>query len=104
MIHDPERVERIRLGIANGLKRISALKAKVTDDRTGLREQLAQARNHVDDVELNYLSVLEKEERTPKQEARWLNSADMHLAVAITEIDVIEKIIDPRGPSVPSHG
>ena len=102
MIHDPERVERIRFGIANGLKRISALKAKVMDDSTGLREQLAQARNDVDDVELNYLSVLEKEERTPKQEVRWLNSADMHLAVAITEIDVIEKIIDPRGPSVPS--
>ena len=104
MIHNPERVDRIRLGIAKGLRRVSALKAKVMDDSTGLREQLAQARNHFDDVELNYLSVLEKEERSSKHEARWLDSAEMHLAVAITEIDAIEKIIDPLGPSFPSHG
>jgi hypothetical protein len=102
MIHDPKRVERIRLGIANGLKRILALKAKVMDDSTGLREQLAQARNHFDDVELNYLSVLEKEERSSKAEARWLDSADMHLAVAINETDAIEKLI--KGPKAISHG
>ena len=102
MIHDPQRVERIRLGIANGLKRILALKVKVRDDITGLREQLAQARNHFDDVELNYLSVLEKEERSSKAEARWLDSADMHLAIAINETDAIESSL--RGGKANSHG
>ena len=93
MIHDPQRVELMRSGIAKGLRRISAIEAKLIGKTTGLREQLAHARNHFNDVELNYLSFLDKQERTPQQEARWLNSADMHLAVAITETDLIEKLI-----------
>ena len=93
MIHDTQRVERIRQSIAKGLKRLSALEAKIAGKNNDVRQQLAQARNHFDDIELNYLSELGKEERSPKQEARWLDSADMHLAVAITETDVIEKIL-----------
>jgi hypothetical protein len=93
MIHDAQRVERIRQAIAKGLKRISALEARIVGENTGLRHQVAQARDHFDDVELNYLSVLEGQEQSPQQEARWLDSADMHLAVAITETDVIEKLL-----------
>ena len=93
MIHDTQRVERIRQSIAKGLKRLSALEAKIAGKNNDVRQQLAQARNHFDDIELNYLSELGKEERSPQQEARWLDSADMHLAVAITETDVIEKIL-----------
>jgi hypothetical protein len=93
MIHDTQRVERIRQSIAKGLKRLSALEAKIAGKNNDVRLQLAQARNHFDDIELNYLSELGKEERSRQQEARWLDSADMHLAVAITETDVIEKIL-----------
>jgi hypothetical protein len=52
---------------------------------------ISGGRGHFDDVELSY-RALAGQERSPQQEARWLDSAATHLAGAITETaEVIEK-------------
>jgi predicted PurR-regulated permease PerM len=51
MIHDTQRVERIRQAIAKGLKRLSVLEIKIVRESPDLRHQIAQARDHFDYVE-----------------------------------------------------
>ncbi len=91
MIHNPARVEMIRQKASAHLKRISDLEARVKDP--SIRERLKHAKFTVGDVEGVFLSQLEREQRTPEQEARWLSYTVMVLALAELEINPIEDAV-----------
>src|SRR5438034_9303312 len=73
MIHDKARVEAIRARVAAQSELIRSLEAKIVK---GKLDALEVARNQTADVETLYLQDLERADRTPAEEARWLSSAE----------------------------
>ena len=78
MIHDAKRVESIRTRAAELLQLVAALKSQITK---GKLELLDVAENQLEDIETFFLASLEKEDRTPSEEAYWLTGAEHMLAV-----------------------
>ena len=73
MIHDKIRVQAIRARVATQLESIKSLEAKIVK---GKLDALQVARNQTEDVETFFLKDLDRNDRTPAEEARWLSFAE----------------------------
>jgi hypothetical protein len=73
MIHDTTRVVAIRARVAAQIDLIKSLEAKIVK---GKLDALEVARNQTEDIETFFLQDLERPDRTPAEEARWLSSAE----------------------------
>ena len=73
MIHDTTRVLAIRARIAAQIDLIKSLEAKIVK---GKLDALEVARHQTEDIETFFLQDLERQDRTPAEEARWLSSAE----------------------------
>lgn len=73
MIHDTTRVVAIRARVAAQIDLIKSLEAKIVK---GKLDALEVARNQTEDIETFFLQDLERQDRTPAEEARWLSSAE----------------------------
>lgn len=73
MIHDTARVEAIRARVAAQLELVTSLEAKIVK---GKLDALQVARNQTADIETVLLRDLERQDRTPAEEARWLSFAE----------------------------
>jgi hypothetical protein len=73
MIHDTTRVVAIRARVAAQIDLIKSLEAKIVK---GKLDALEVARNQTEDIETFFLQDLERRDRTPAEEARWLSSAE----------------------------
>lgn len=73
MIHDKARAEAIRVRVAARLDLIKSLEAKIVK---GKLDALEVARNQTEDIETFFLRDLERQDRTPPEEARWLSYAE----------------------------
>ena len=101
MIHDPERVEALRDGVAAEQQVISDLEDRIKDP--GLLEYLGRARNLLGDVERVFLGS-PTETRTANEEARWLGGAELALQLATNYRKVVQDIYAKYGPDVRSIG
>jgi hypothetical protein len=95
MIHDTGRVERIRARTAEQLQLVSTLEAKI---KKGTLPQLELARNQLGDVESFFLAQLDREERTPREEALWLAGAEHMLEMWIAELKKVDTRFKRFGP------
>ena len=73
MMHDTARVAAIRARVAAQIDLIKSLEAKIVK---GKLDALEVARNQTEDIETFFLQDLERQDRTPAEEARWLSSAE----------------------------
>ena len=87
MIHDTNRVESIRARTAEQLEKVSALQAKISK---GTLPQLELARNQLGDIESFFLAHLDRQERTPREEASWLDAAEHMLQLWIAELEKVD--------------
>ena len=78
MVHDTARVEAIRVLVQAQIELIESLKAMIVK---GDLEALNLARNQTEDVEAFFLGDLERRDRTPVEERRWLDAAEHMLGV-----------------------
>jgi hypothetical protein len=78
MIHDKTRVEAIRARMNDHLQRIEAMKAKIVK---GNLDALDVARNQTEDIGTFFLADLDRQDRSPAQEAFWLSGAERMLQV-----------------------
>jgi hypothetical protein len=76
MIHDTARVHAIRVRVAAQLDMIKSLEARVIK---GKLDALDVARNQTEDIETFFLRDLERQDRTPADESRWLSYAEHQL-------------------------
>jgi hypothetical protein len=76
MIHDQARVEAIRACAAAQIELIKLLEAKIIK---GKLPALDVARRQTGDIESCLLKDLERQDRTPAEEARWLDYAERML-------------------------
>src|SRR5260370_42377669 len=73
MIHDQARVDAIRARAAAQIELIKSLEAKIVRGKLSTFEV---ARRQTGDIESFFLKDLERNERTPDEEARWLSYAE----------------------------
>ena len=73
MVRDTARVAAIRARVAAQIDLIKSLEAKIVK---GKLDALAVARNQTEDIETFFLQDLERQDRTPAEEARWLSYAE----------------------------
>lgn len=73
MIHDKTRVDSLRARVAAQLDLIRSLEAKIVK---GKLDALEVARYQTEDIETFFLRDLERQDRTPAEEARWLSYAE----------------------------
>jgi hypothetical protein len=73
MIHDTTRVVAIRARVAAQIDLIKSLEAKIVK---GKLDALEVARHQTEDIETFFLQDLERQDRTPAEEARWLSPAE----------------------------
>ena len=73
MIHDQARVDAIRARAQAQVALIDSLEAKIVK---GKLSTLKVARNQTNDIETFFLKDLERNQRTPAEEARWLSFAE----------------------------
>ena len=76
MVHDKARVDAIRARVAAQIELINSLQAKIVK---GKLDWLDVARNQTQDVETLFLRDLERQDRSPGEEARWLSFAEYML-------------------------
>jgi hypothetical protein len=76
MIHNTARVEAVRARVAAQLDLINSLEAKIVK---GKLHALEVARHQTADIETFFLRDLERQDRTPAEEARWLSYAEYML-------------------------
>jgi two-component sensor histidine kinase len=76
MVHDTARVEAIRRRVAVQLDLITSLESNIAK---GKLDALEVARNQTNDIESLYLKDLDRHERSPEEEARWLFYAEQML-------------------------
>ena len=98
MIHDVQRVEALRDNYRAGLQALSHMEEQVKDP--GFREQLRLPRYWFEDMESHFIRHLETGERTPEEEARWLNGADLNLLLANQRLKYYQDLFDKRGPDI----
>ena len=75
MIHDKVRADALRARVAAQLDLIKLLEAKIVK---GKLDALEVARHQTEDIETLFLRDLERQDRTPAEEARWLSYAEHH--------------------------
>jgi len=73
MAHDQARVDAIRARAATQLELIKSLEAKIVKGKLSI---LDVARNQTADIETFFLKDMERNQRTPAEEARWLSVAE----------------------------
>lgn len=73
MIHDKGRVEAIRASVAAQMALVKSLEARIVK---GKLDALEVALNQTADIETLFLQDLERQDRTPAEEARWLSYAE----------------------------
>ncbi len=95
MIHDTTRVESIRARTTAQLQLVSILEAKI---KKGTLPQLQLARNQLGDIESFFLAHLDREERTPREEARWLTAAEHMLEIWTAELKKVDTQFEKFGP------
>lgn len=78
MIHDEARVQLIRDRIASQIELIRSLQEKIVK---GKLDALDVALKQTGDIEDFFLADLERNDRTPGEEARWLSSAEYMLRI-----------------------
>ena len=77
MIHDRARVEGLWPAAKSGIEVLDELRAKATD--SSFHEMLDLPRSWFGDIEPFSLSQFESQDRTPAEEARWLDGVKYHL-------------------------
>ena len=77
MIHDKERVAAIRACVASQIELIKSLQARIVEGRL---DALEVALNQTHDVETHFIADLDRSERTPAEEAKWLSAAENTLS------------------------
>jgi hypothetical protein len=98
MIHNPSRVEAIRMRAAFQLQLIDELELKIKEGDLPL---LQVARNQLGDIERFFIAQLEKDStRTLNEEGRWLDGAEYLLQAWTPELQKIKAAFDNYG-SVP---
>ena len=98
MIHDEPRVEALLAAAETGIQACDELLGKTTDP--GFYKRLTLNRYWFEDIESFFLAELDRRDRTPEAEARWLDSADVMLAVSNQMLRQHKKIFDDYGPGV----
>ena len=98
MIHDTQRVDAILANVTAGLQALSDIEGQVKDP--GFLDQLKLPRNWFGDVESLYLRQLETGERTPAEEARWLDFAEHHLALTNELLKNKKGLFEKYGPNI----
>jgi hypothetical protein len=78
MIHDMERVAAIRVRATSQIELIKSLQAQIVEGRL---DALEVALNQTNDIETFFIADLDRNERTPAQEAKWLSAAENMLSV-----------------------
>jgi len=78
MIHDKERVQKIRAYVASQTELIKSLQAQIV--KGGL-DNLDVALKQTEDIETIFLAELERNDRTPIEESRWLFMAEYMLSI-----------------------
>ena len=78
MIHDNERVAALRARATSQIELIRSLQAQIVE---GKLDALNVALNQTNDIETFFISDLDRNERTPAQEAKWLSAAESMLSV-----------------------
>ena len=73
MIHDKARVDAIRACAVAQIELTKSLEAKIVK---GKLDMLEVARRQTEDIETFFLRDLERNDRTPAEEARWLSYAE----------------------------
>jgi hypothetical protein len=103
MIHDKTRVDAIRSRIKSQVELAESLKAKIVkgDDE---RRWLDMIRMQTEDVESLYLSKLDREDRTPAQEAQWLLYAEQMLAIHVPKLKQMEEQFKKYGDKIEFAG
>ena len=98
MIHDKDRVEALRAAAKVGIDALNELQAKTTD--SGFHELLVLPRNRFGDIESDFLSQLENQDRTPVAEASWLDDAERFLDTPRGELRRLQELFNTRGPGI----
>jgi hypothetical protein len=88
MTHDPQRVASIRDRAGVQLARAAQLQARITRGELPL---LKVAQTQLGAIETFFLAHLQRQERTPKQEAFWLDQAERMLQISTAEVNRIEE-------------
>jgi basic membrane lipoprotein Med (substrate-binding protein (PBP1-ABC) superfamily) len=99
VIHDPQKVKRIRADAARGLQQVENL--KVVDDAS-FKQQLQRIEYWFGDIERIFLKSHEDEKRSfaPGQESLFLDGADLLLKITFIDLEKLQKIFDEFGPNV----
>jgi hypothetical protein len=87
MIHDTQRVSSLRSRADAQISLASQLQAKI---KKGKLPILTVARNQLGDIEEFFIADLDKTERTPQDERRWLDNAERVLQIWTSELQWIE--------------
>jgi hypothetical protein len=87
MIHDKARVDAIRARMNVQLQLVDSLKAKIVK---GNLDALDVARNQTEDIETFFLTNLDRNPRTPEQEAFWLSGAERMLQTWVSYLKQTE--------------
>ena len=95
MIHNTQRVASIRTRAKIEIARTTQLQAKI---KKGELPILTVAHNQLDDIETFWLTQLERESRTPQEEAVWLDQAEKTLQIWTAELNRIEEHFKGAGP------
>lgn len=95
MIHDTKRVESIRARTTDQLQLASTLKTTISK---GTLPQLELARNQLGDIESFFLAQLDRQERTPREEAMWLDAAEHLLQIWTAELKKVDIQFKNFGP------
>src|SRR5258708_40183841 len=88
MIHDTARVESIRSRAAAQVELIKSLEAKIVEGKLDLLEV---ARHQTGDIESFFLKDLERQDRTPPEESRWLDGAEHMLGIWVPYLKQTEE-------------
>jgi hypothetical protein len=94
MIHDNARINSIRSRAAAQLELITSLKASIVK---GKLEELSIARSQTGDIETFFLRHLNEEDRTPADEAQWLNGAEFILNSWEPRLRALKEQFEKRG-------
>jgi hypothetical protein len=94
MIHDQARVDSIRARAAAQIELIKSLEAKIVK---GKHPMLEVARKQTGDIEAFFLVGLDRNERTPNEEARWLSFAEHMLQTWVPYLKETESQFNKYG-------
>ena len=98
-IHDKKRVEALRAAGKAGIKALDELRDKTADP--GFHEMLVPPGHWFADIESFFISQLDsRDNRTPVEEASWLNAAELNLDMASQRLKQLQEMFNTSGPDI----